>query len=404
MNEAQALARVHAHLDALTHSPDGRPVGSAANHAAEAYIAGVLIGAGYEVEQQRFDSVEWRLDSVELWAGDALLPVRANPYSPPCDVTAPFLSIKSIDELERAKLSGRIALLHGELTAEPLFPKNYPFFAVEEHRRILELLEAKRPSAVIAVSRMAHLPAPLVEDGDFTLPSVTVATGVGDILLTSGESPLTLRLRSAARPGHGANVIGRLAAAARDKLVICAHFDTKPGTPGALDNAAGVTTTLTLAERLATARPGTNLEIVAFNGEDHYAAPGEVAYLAACDGEFGRIALLINIDGVGLKDQPATVAFFGCPDEWTAKVRAEMSRQTRLEESEPWPEGDHTPFVIRGVPCIALTSGGIHALIDEVIHTPNDTLDLVELPQLAAIVDFLATLLKQIGLPPKPAT
>jgi aminopeptidase YwaD len=150
---------------------------------------------------------------------------------------------------------------------------------------------------------------------------------------------------------------------------------------------------------LAAAGPVTNLEIVAFNGEDHYAAPGEVAYINGCGSEFGRISLVVNVDGVGLKDQAATVAFFNCPAEWAGEVRAEMAGRSRLEEAEPWPEGDHSVFAMRGVPCIALTSGGIHALIDGIIHTPDDTLDLVEPAQIAAVVDFLAALLTRIGPP-----
>jgi aminopeptidase YwaD len=227
---------------------------------------------------------------------------------------------------------------------------------------------------------------------------VTVPAGVGIALLASGE-PVTVRVRSTVGLGHAANVIGRRAAPDRAKIVICAHFDTKPGTPGALDNAAGVATLLSLATKLAEVSPITNLEFVAFNGEDHYAAPGEVAYINGCGSEFGRISLVVNIDGVGLKDRPATVAFFNCTAEWAGQTRSEMTRWPRLEESDPWPEGDHSIFAAQGVPCIALTSGGIHALIDGIIHTPNDTLDLVEPAQIAVVVDFLAALLTHIGPP-----
>lgn len=81
-NEA-TLAHIHSHLAALARWPGGRSVGSPANQTAERYIADVLRAAGYEVEQQRFDCIDWRLDSVELWVGDGPLPVMANPYSPP---------------------------------------------------------------------------------------------------------------------------------------------------------------------------------------------------------------------------------------------------------------------------------------------------------------------------------
>ena len=388
------IAQIRSHLAALARWPGGRSVGSPANQTAERYIADVLRAAGYEVEQQRFDCIDWRLDSVELWVGDGPLPVMANPYSPPGDATASLVAAATLAELEATDLGGRIALLHGALSAEPLFPRNYPFFTVAEHQRILELLEQKGARAVIAVSPLSTAPTPIIEDGDFTLPSVTVGADVGAVLMMIERAPVTLRLRSVAHPARAANVIGRRAHPSRDKLVMSAHFDTKPGTPGALDNAAGVATVLALAEYL-TADPPTNLEFVFFNGEDHYAAPGEVVYLAGCGGELGRIALVINVDGVGLRDAPTTIAFFNCPDAWADATRGLMSRHHNVAETEPWPQGDHSIFAMQDVSCIALTSGGIHSVIDSLIHTPQDTLDRLDPARLAATVGFLAELLAQ---------
>ena len=394
MSDQTTVEQIRAHLAALVRWPDGRPVGSPANHAAQDAIAEALAAAGYEVEQQSFDCLDWQLEGAELWMGDGPLPVLANPFSPPCDVTAPLVAIASLADLEDAALSGHIALLHDGLSAEPLFPRNYPFFTHEEHRRVVGLLEEKGARAIIAVSPFATNIAPVIEDGDFHLPSVTVSDDVGAVLLAAGGASVTVRVRSSIRPGRAANVIGRRAHPAREKLVVCAHFDTKPGTPGALDNAAGVATVLALAKRLAAA-PATNLEVVAFNGEDHYAAPGEMAYIASCGGEFGRIALLVNIDGIGRRDAPTTVAFFNCADDWAAKVRAAMAGWPDLAETEPWPQSDHMVFAMRGVPCLAITSGDIHQLVGSVIHTPADTLDLLDPERMAAAVDFLAEVLSQ---------
>ncbi len=394
MSAKTTAEQIRAYLAALARWPEGRPVGSSANHAAQEAIAAALAAAGYEVEEQGFDCLDWQLEGAELWIGDGPLPVIANPFSPPCDVTAPLVAITSLAELAAARLGGRIALLHGALTTEPLHPRNHPFYSHEEHQRIVTLLEEKGARAVIAISPLPANVAPLIEDGDFTLPSVTVSNDVGAVLLMAEDAPVTVRVHSTIRPGRAANVIGRRAHPARDKLLLCAHFDTKPGTPGALDNAAGVATVLALAERLAAA-PTINLEIIAFNGEDHYAAPGEVAYITGCGGEFGRIALLVNIDGIGRRDAPTTVAFFNCADDWAAKVRAAMAGRPDLEEAEPWPQSDHMVFAMRGVPCLAITSGNIHQLAGPVIHTPADTLDLLDPEQMAAVVDFLADILSQ---------
>lgn len=403
MEPYELADRIRSHLTALTRHAAGRPVGSAANREAEDTIAAALQAAGFEVERQGFDCIEWRLDGTELWLGDGPLPATANPFSSPCDVTAPMVAASSLEELERASLEGKVAMLHGALASMPLFPKNYPLFAVEEHQRIIELVEKGRPHAVIMASPSKAQPAPLIEDGDFTLPSITVPAHVGQVLLDAG-GPVTLRINSTSKPGRGANVIGRRPYPAREKLVLCAHFDTKPGTPGALDNASGVAAILAVAERLSSANPAINLEVVAFNGEDHYAAPGEVAYINGCGNEFGRIALLINVDGVGWKEHPATVAFFNCDTAWSNRVRKFMRSSSHLQETEPWPESDHSIFAMRGVACLALTSAGIHELVDGVIHTPGDTLDLVDASRIATVVEFLTDLVVAIGPPPVPVT
>jgi aminopeptidase YwaD len=398
-NRDTDLARIRAHLAALVQSPQGRPPGSAANHAAAEYIAGALAGLGYEVEEQRFDCVDWRLDGVELWMGDGPLPVTVNPYSPPCDATATTVAAGSVAELEAASLAGRIVLLHGALTAMPLFPRYYPFFSIEEHQHIFDLLVAGRPRAIVAVSPMAGRPAPIFEDGDLPIPSVTVSADVGAVLLAAAGAPVGVRVHSSRRPGHGVNVIGRRPYPTRDKIILCAHFDTKPGTPGALDNAAGVAAMLALAGRLAAGGPPTNLEFVAFNGEDHYAAPGEVVYLAGYAGEFGPIALAANLDGLGLRGSNTTIAFFACPDAWAERVRRRLPAHPTVMETEPWPQSDHSLFAMQGAPSIALTSGGAQEAIDRLTHTPDDRLDVVDEVLLAAAVDFLVDVLTQDGRP-----
>src|SRR5690606_40380157 len=96
------VERVSAHLDALTRDANGRPVGSTANHAAEAYIAGVLGEAGYEIEQQSFPCVDWRPEGGEVWLGDGPLPIVVNPFSPACDVTGLVVRVGGMAELQTA--------------------------------------------------------------------------------------------------------------------------------------------------------------------------------------------------------------------------------------------------------------------------------------------------------------
>ena len=67
-------------------------------------------------------------------------------------------------------------------------------------------------------------------------------------------------------------------AGATQKITVFAHIDAKDGTPGALDNGAGVVVLLLLAELLQDYDGGVELELVALNGEDYYSAAGEMQY------------------------------------------------------------------------------------------------------------------------------
>lgn len=77
-------------------------------------------------------------------------------------------------------------------------------------------------------------------------------------LVDRGERP-SVRLEVSGElvpDAHSANVIGRLRAdASPRRLVVCAHYDTTVGTPGAYDNASGVGGVLPLARQLVAHPP-----------------------------------------------------------------------------------------------------------------------------------------------------
>lgn len=388
---------IRAHLRELSVHIGARPTGSESNRRAQQHIARAFEEAGLEVEQQAFGCLDWQPGGIELTLAGERLEASTNPFSPPCDAAAGCVFAASLDELRQADIHDRIVVLHGALSAEPLWPKNFKFFVVEEHQAVIRALEAGNPKAVIAISHAAGRSAPLIEDGDFTIPSATAPAETGRALLANREATAALRIDSAARESQSANVIGRRAGRSGKKIVVCAHFDTKPGTPGALDNASGVAAVLALAQTLKARNTNADLEFVAFNGEDYYSAAGQVAYLDRYGGEISRIALVVNVDGVGWKESKNSIAFFECP----APLREEVERIRRnypdIVEVEPWPQGDHMIFAMQGAPSIAFSSEGAAALVGSVIHTKEDTMDLVSGESAAGVVCCAGELIAQVG-------
>ena len=98
--------------------------------------------------------------------------MEANAFSPACDVTAAAVPASTLDELAAADLTGKIALLHGELVAEPLSAKSW-FLRGERDDAIIGLLEAKRPAAVLAPPPPTPQYEQFTGDWELEIPAAT---------------------------------------------------------------------------------------------------------------------------------------------------------------------------------------------------------------------------------------
>jgi aminopeptidase YwaD len=132
------------------------------------------------------------------------------------------------------------------------------------------------------------------------------------------------------------------------------------------------------------------LELVAFNGEDYYAAPGERLYLQE-NQDLSNVELVVNIDGAGYREGGTHFSLYECPNDLAARVR-EVLTSGGLEQGPQWHQGDHTMFVMAGRPAIAITSAEAATLAAEFIHTPKDAPEIVDPEKLTLIARALARL------------
>jgi len=378
-------SEIRRHLSVLAEEIGPRPAGSEGQRRAEQYIAGVLSECGFAVDVQRIECPGWHLTSVSLNAGSQPVEALANPFSPSCRVSAPLVCVQSLEELQQADLAGRIVVMAGDLTAAPFFPKNFDYFRDEAQDAVIQAVEQKAPLAVITVSHL-DVPVPLIEDADFPLPSVTVARQAGEGLVSGAMLDLTIE--AVRLPGFAANIVARGPAVAEKRLVVCAHYDTKHYTPGALDNAAGVAALLTLARRLAAEGTTAGMELVAFGGEDSW-YPYTADYSTRNGAHFPTIAAAINIDGIGLKGSGDTVTFLACPEVLVESVLAAKERYPAISRIDPWYSGDHSQFWPKGIPSLALTSAGGFGPYFQVIHTAGDTVENVDTERIEETLQFV---------------
>lgn len=119
--------------------------------------------------------------------------------------------------------------------------------------------------------------------------------------LQATRQPFTLRTRPAVA---FANVEGRTAAADdAPLLLIGAHYDSVPGSPGADDNGSGVVAALALARRLSARQLPIQLGFVFFDAEE-LGMVGSRHYAEALDErDRARLIGMINLETLGYRDE-----------------------------------------------------------------------------------------------------
>jgi aminopeptidase YwaD len=207
----------------------------------------------------------------------------------------------------------------------------------------------------------------------------------GDRLLKFAGRKVTLESRATRIPSTGCNVIGRKGANPERRVVFFAHIDAKRGTPGAIDNATGVVILMLLADLLADYNGELGIEIVALNGEDYYAASGEILWVQSNQGRFEQIVLGINMDGVGYREGNTAYSLYDLPNGLAELVRDALSGVPNLVEGQPWYQSDHSLFIQNGRPAVAFTSDAFDMLWTEIAHTHKDRPEIIDQARLVDV-------------------
>lgn len=399
MEEALA-ARTRTRLDALCLTWPDRHVGGEGVRAANKLFAREVAAAGLEVERIGFDCVDWLHGDAWVEVGGVHLSLHPGPYSPPYDGSATLLAIATVEELEAVAVEGAVLLLHGPIAAEQMAPRNYPFYSMEEHQRVYAAIDAARPAAVLAATDRTPMaaalrPFPLFEDGDAGFPSAYLLHTEAEPLIARSGQPARLVIDSQAVPASAEQLVARRGAGRR--VIVSAHIDSRHGTPGALDNATGVCVLMALADLLAEQTPAAAVELVPFNGEDNFAAYGEIAYLERHGDELGDVVLVINIDAAGRAGDTTAISFYACPDEIRQAALDVAERHATVAEGPEWPMSDHMVFAMRGVPAMAITSSGLFEISAEVAHTAADLPELADADLIVKAAGYIRDVIERLA-------
>lgn len=218
------------------------------------------------------------------------------------------------------------------------------------------------------------------------------SAGVSERLRAAGWDPAAV--------GTPPTVIACRGAARR---LFLAHLDTVPGSPGAIDNGAGVATLLELARTTA----ATDLclgfpvgEEVGLVGSRTLASdPGSWT----SDGELPSLVVSLDLTGQG------ELGMMGLGAAWSDAHLAWLTHNVHPLPATLWAasvysrllphaeRSDHRPFLIRGVPSLLLFGRGDGGIFDR-YHQPTDTeAEPRAIAETAGALEALAT------APPLPA-
>ncbi len=399
----EATAKAQAYLHHLCVEIPNRRTGSPGNREATTFFAEIARSHGWSIAAPGFDCMDWEQAGVTLRVGDDAFATCASPYAAGCRVEAALAAVSTVEELAAAEAAGKVLLLTGDLTREQLMPKNFPFYNPEEHQRIIRALEQQAPAAIIAATTRdpammggGVYPFPLIVDGDFAIPSVYMTAEEGSRLAGHVGQRVALESRATRIPATGCNIIASKGGRSGRRIVAFAHIDAWLETPGAGDNASGTVVLLLLAELLAGYAGGLGIELVAMNGEDYYANPGEQQWLALNASRFSDILLGINVDDVGYYRGKVGYSLYNCPADVAAVVQQTFAAYDGLVAGEPWYQGDHGLFLLNGIPALALTSDQLAELMGGITHTPHDTPAVVDVARLAEVACALQDLLLRL--------
>jgi len=177
------------------------------------------------------------------------------------------------------------------------------------------------------------------------------------------------------------NIIARLPGVdyAKGYVLLGAHYDTVPKTPGGNDNASGTAMVIALAEteHAYLAYKGTPVEFVLFAAEEIDQATkqhheGSRHYRDNAD--LTGIKAMLSIDMIGNGDKVLVVSDRRAPGSLGPEVIDAASRAgVAVEAKEAGDVSDHTSFSRRGVDAVLLWAGKHPSF-----HQPSDDLSVVQ--------------------------
>ncbi len=227
------------------------------------------------------------------------------------------------------------------------------------------------------------------------IPAIGIGNREGRGLLRALETGGTVEVRVSKSPlaqQPSRNVVAELENDIEndETLIIGAHYDTTPDSPGANDNGSGVAAALVVAEELSDDELPFDLRFVLF-GSEEIGLNGSFAYVGGLgEGGSENILAMINLDVVG------TGKLTGIGSDSMVELSVETASDIGFElgtvDLGAGYGSDHIAFMLAGIDVIFLFADDV-----TYINSPLDTLEHLQPEPLAQSVELTLEIVERLA-------
>ncbi|MFI0352149.1 M28 family peptidase [Actinomadura sp. 9N407] len=374
------VARVDArralrHLKVLSDQIGWRIAGTESEHRAARYIAGELRDLGYKVELQPFPVADKYLAEIRA-KGDVHWQCSASPQGAVASAKGTVLDAGAVTEVG-AEANGRLVLFDRVAGQETAQMKA----AVAQGARAVLIANVRsttypeRKAASFTPSLSEAAPVPVLGLAEYH--GAQIRGGVRELSFkVTHHSGLTSYNVLAERRATLPNPQGKA-------VVISAHYDSVPGSPGANDDGSGTVLCLELA-RVLKRLPTQQAIRICLWGSEEYGLIGARHYVRGLsEAGVAQISGCFQNDMVATSHPPAGTYWLlsvdGAVNTTTAAVTAAAERLGYTGQTKgPTARGssDHEAFYERGIAAgnFSWRGGEAPSQLEPIYHTPEDTI------------------------------
>jgi aminopeptidase YwaD len=221
-------------------------------------------------------------------------------------------------------------------------------------------LNAGAVGVILVNSVLGRLSANLL--GEFDIPMLAVSGITGATLLEQAKkSVLRIRLISDVRRTEttGRNVVAKFSADA-PKLILGAHFDSVPGSPGANDNASGTAAILEMARRLPI-ELRQQMYFVSFDAEEDGLIGSNAFVQALATRTLDGLKAMLNFDMIAVNNNLSVGGS-------SSLVNLIRGLYPQIGQFSDFAGSDHASFLAEGVPSVFFWRG-----FEPNYHLPADS-------------------------------